>query len=78
MFLQCILRLKTNALRVLLNCRKLDPVNSPKWNPEEVSMYDEVVFEGHPKVKQVLWPRHAVQNTSGAELHKDLKVIFNC
>ena len=50
-------------------------MNSPKWKPEEVEMYDEVVFQSQPKVKQVLWPRHAVQNTSGAELHKDLKVF---
>jgi len=57
-----------------LELRKLDPVDSPKWKPEEVKMYDEVVFQGQQKVKQVLWPRHAVQNTSGAELHKDLKV----
>ena len=59
----------------IFHSRKLDPVNSPKWKPEEVEMYDEVVFQGQPKVKQVLWPRHAVQNTSGAELHKDLKVL---
>ena len=39
-------------------------------------MYDEVVFTGPYHTKQILWPRHAEQNTSGAELHKDLKV--NC
>ena len=50
-------------------------MNSPKWKPEEVEMYDEVVFQSQPKETQVLWPRHAVQNTSGAELHKDLKVL---
>ena len=70
----CILL--TNMPNSFLFFRKLDPVNSPIWKPEDVNMYDEVVFQGQQKVKQVLWPRHAVQNTSGAELHKDLKVSF--
>ena len=69
------LKNKYNKVNSLLYFRKLDPVNSPKWKAEEVKMYDEVVFQGQQKVKQVLWPRHAVQNTSGAELHKDLKVF---
>ena len=68
------LKNKYYILHFFLYLRKLDPVDSPKWKPEEVKMYDEVVFQGQQKVKQVLWPRHAVQNTSGAELHKDLKV----
>ena len=68
------LKNKYDILHSVLYFRKLDPVDSPKWKPEEVKMYDEVVFQGQQKVKQVLWPRHAVQNTSGAELHKDLKV----
>ena len=37
-------------------------------------MYDTVVFEGPPKTEQTLWPRHCVQESWGAELHKDLKV----
>ena len=35
---------------------------------------DTVVFQGPPVTEQVLWPRHCVQNSWGAELHKDLKV----
>ena len=54
--------------------RNLDPQYSSKWKPEDVEMYDEVVFQGPYHTKQILWPRHAEQNTSGAELHKDLKV----
>ena len=55
--------------------RELDPLQSPKWKPEDVELFDEVVFKGPHITKQVLWPRHCVQNTSGAALHKDLKVI---
>ena len=33
-----------------------------------------MVFEGPPKTEQTLWPRHCVQESWGAELHKDLKV----
>ena len=36
---------------------------------------DVVVFEGPPKTEQVLWPTHCVQESWGAEMHKDLKVI---
>ena len=38
---------------------------------------DVVVFEGPPKTEQVLWPTHCVQESWGAEMHKDLKVIMN-
>lgn len=44
-------------------------------DPSTVKILDTVVFQGsdgHP-MEQTLWPRHAVQNTSGAELHPKLK-----
>ena len=37
-------------------------------------VYDTVIFAGPPPMKQRLWPRHCVQDSWGAELHKDLKV----
>ncbi len=37
---------------------------------------DTVVFAGPPMTEQVLWPRHCVQNSWGAEFHKDLKVSY--
>merc|ERR1711936_1286723 len=43
-------------------------------NPERAALYDVVTFEGPPKTDQVLWPRHCVQESWGAELHQDLKV----
>ena len=42
--------------------------------PDKCNLYDTVVFEGPPKTEQTLWPRHCVQESWGAELHKDLKV----
>lgn len=41
---------------------------------ENAKVYDTVTFEGPPLMKQRLWPRHCVQDSWGAELHKDLKV----
>lgn len=35
---------------------------------------DTVIFAGPPPTEQRLWPKHCVQNTWGAELHKDLRV----
>lgn len=39
--------------------------------------YDTVVFEGEDgrPVEQRLWPRHCVQNSSGAELHPKLNIL---
>ncbi|KAG9509593.1 pncA, partial [Fragariocoptes setiger] len=41
-----------------------------------VKMFDTVSFHDG-KTKQKLWPVHCVQDTWGAELHKDLKVVPN-
>jgi len=45
-------------------------------DPNSIKPFDVVVFEAHgkvPKMEQAMWPRHCVQETWGAELHKDLK-----
>ncbi|XP_015596771.1 uncharacterized protein LOC107268477 [Cephus cinctus] len=44
---------------------------------ESARVYDTVTFRGPPLIKQRLWPRHCVQDSWGAELHKDLKVVDN-
>ena len=41
---------------------------------ERCALYDLVTFEGPPKMEQVLWPAHCVQESWGAQLHQDLKV----
>ena len=43
-------------------------------DPGAAELYQTVVFTGPPKTEQVLWPRHCVQESWGAELHKGLKV----
>merc|ERR550519_1441674 len=35
-------------------------------------MFQEVVFAREPPYKQVLWPDHCVQGSSGSDYHKDL------
>ncbi|CAG2181692.1 unnamed protein product [Oppiella nova] len=42
--------------------------------PEDVLLYDTVVFEGPPQTPQKLWPTHCVQQTWGSQLHPHLNV----
>lgn len=44
---------------------------------DSAQVFDTVVFEGPPTMKQRLWPRHCVQDSWGSELHKDLKIVEN-
>ncbi|KAM7364180.1 nicotinamide amidase isoform 1-T2 [Cochliomyia hominivorax] len=48
--------------------------NSP-IDADSAQVFDTVIFAGPPPMKQRLWPRHCVQDSWGAELHKDLKVV---
>ncbi|XP_065223648.1 nicotinamidase [Planococcus citri] len=58
-----------------LHMRPLHPESH--ISAENAQVYDTVVFEGPPAMAQRLWPRHCVQDTWGAELHKDLKIVEN-
>ena len=42
---------------------------------EAARVYDTVTFKGPPTLKQRLWPRHCVQDSWGAEIHKDLHMV---
>ena len=48
--------------------------DSPIKTKSNVKLFSEVIFKGPPKTKVKLWPRHCVQESEGAEFHKDLKV----
>lgn len=54
--------------------RKLHSSSSVK-TPEEAKLFDTVIFEGPPKMEQKLWPRHCVQNTWGAKIHENIKIV---
>ncbi|XP_031844342.1 nicotinamide amidase [Nomia melanderi] len=58
-----------------LHLREIDP--SSEISKEAAQVYDTITFRGPPLLKQRLWPRHCIQDSWGAELHKDLKVIDN-
>ncbi|CAK9821764.1 Exosome complex component RRP4 [Anthophora retusa] len=58
-----------------LHLREVDP--SSGISKEAAQVYDTVTFRGPPLLKQRLWPRHCIQDSWGAELHKDLKIIDN-
>ncbi|XP_022202218.1 nicotinamidase [Nilaparvata lugens] len=51
--------------------------SSSAVSAEDAQTYDTVIFEGPPLMNQRLWPRHCVQDSWGAELHKDLKIVDN-
>lgn len=58
-----------------LHLREVDI--SSNISKEAAQVYDTVTFRGPPLLKQRLWPRHCVQDSWGAELHKDLKILDN-
>nr|XP_012216211.1 PREDICTED: uncharacterized protein LOC105668413 [Linepithema humile] len=58
-----------------LHLREVDISSS--ISKEAARVYDTVTFRGPPTLKQRLWPRHCVQDSWGAELHKDLKIVDN-
>ncbi|XP_061929361.1 uncharacterized protein LOC107997117 [Apis cerana] len=58
-----------------LHLREIDP--SSGISKETAQVYDTITFRGPPLLKQRLWPRHCIQDSWGAELHKDLKIIDN-
>lgn len=54
---------------------KLRPLDETSpIDADMAQVYDTVIFAGPPPMKQRLWPRHCVQDSWGAELHKDLKI----
>lgn len=38
----------------------------------DIALFEEVTFKGPPQTDQKLWPKHCVQGSWGAQLHKDL------
>lgn len=42
---------------------------------KDFKVLDSIIFEAYPNAEQKLWPPHCIQETKGAELHPDLKII---
>ena len=53
--------------------RELAP-ESPIQNIDDAKELSTVIFKGPPKINQTLWPRHCVQGSEGAELHKEMRI----
>ena len=49
-----------------IGLRELDPDWLAK-HPEDIEMFQEVVFERDPPYHQVMWPDHCVQGSEGAD-----------
>lgn len=56
------------------NVKNRELHESCQIDANSVQVNDIVIFKGEPPVEQRLWPRHCVQHSWGAELHKDLKI----
>ena len=56
-----------------VHTRELD-VDSNVQDPTKANVFDLVVFKGPPKTEQILWPAHCIQESWGADFHKDLKM----
>uniref|UniRef100_A0A1I8JJI6 nicotinamidase n=3 Tax=Macrostomum lignano TaxID=282301 RepID=A0A1I8JJI6_9PLAT len=58
--------------------RKLSDKSKIK-DAAKVGLNDVVVLEtkAYGPIEQIMWPRHCVQNSSGAELHSELKLAGN-
>ena len=42
---------------------------------ENINVYESVIFDAYPDIEQKLWPSHCVQDSEGAKLHPDLKIV---
>lgn len=42
---------------------------------DSAQVFDTVIFDAEKPIEQRLWPKHCVQYSWGAELHKDLKFL---
>ncbi|XP_026668466.1 uncharacterized protein LOC108623959 isoform X2 [Ceratina calcarata] len=57
-----------------LHLRELHP--DSKVTKANAKPFDKVIF-ADPHLEQILWPKHCVMNTWGAELHKDLVIAVD-
>ena len=56
-----------------VHTRELD-TDSAITDHTKTNVFDLVVFKGPPKTEQILWPAHCIQESWGAEFHKDLTI----
>jgi len=56
-----------------VHTRELD-ADSAITDHTKTNVFDLVVFKGPPKTEQILWPAHCIQESWGAEFHKDLTI----
>ncbi|XP_077866235.1 nicotinamidase-like [Saccoglossus kowalevskii] len=59
------------------NAKHREMDHSSLVSSEDAKLFDVVRFAGPPVTEQKLWPTHCVQNSVGAEYHKDLKIVDN-
>ncbi|XP_078033620.1 nicotinamidase [Augochlora pura] len=55
-----------------LHLREIHPES--KVSKKKAKVFDSVIFS-EPRMEQILWPKHCVMNTWGAQFHKDLVIV---
>lgn len=66
-----------NHISFIDNVRTRPIHPTSRISAESAKVFDTVIFDGpsHVPREQRLWPKHCVQNSWGAKLHEDLKVL---
>jgi len=62
-------------LRAHLLASDSKPINELNVFDTAVFIFNDKNHAKNPRVEQILWPRHCVQHTRGAEIHKDLQIV---
>lgn len=58
------------------NAKHYKPHADNKTDIDNAQVFDYCIFDVEgTTVDQVLWPAHCIQNSEGAEFHKDLKIV---
>lgn len=67
-----------NHISFVSNVKQYRSHADNKIDMENAKVFDHCIFDVQGiKVEQILWPAHCIQNSEGAEFHKDLKIVPN-
>ena len=59
----------------MTNVDKYPLHESSPVSAEDAKVFDKVIYDGEKPIEQVMWPPHCIQDSEGAELHPELKVL---
>jgi len=61
------------------NAHKFPKHNDCQISPKHAEVYDQLIFnlDGEMRRDQTMWPPHCIQESWGAEIHPDIKIVKN-